>query len=786
MPSYYLLTAMIDQSFTIRRKNIMINIKTINRLRNRGFALTLAAALTLSGLPGMEMNVYAKESTSSDIIIEEVLMDEDSSAETTVSSTAMDSVTVDTADITESSSESDIITETSDMDTDNDSDADTDSAIETNESYSDTDNASDSVSSDNSESDAVASDNDESTSGTGTITLSVNSGTTDISFSEEGSAVTAFYNEETGVTEISVSESGEYTFTGSAVNTYITVDKKLSVTLNLSGLSIDNSDLSTVSGSDNPVISIGKNSEAVISTSGINTLKGSGAASEDPSPIIKVPSSTLTFTGDGTLNISNAGDDAIKAKSGTINIESGTINITDEIYGDGIQSENVNISGGEVNITTVFDNAATGYYTSGSSSTTLNTLTESGQMGTETKTEVINVNTGDHAGIKAGTKDATKIYPTADTETTEASGSLTISGGTVNIDTTGAGLKANSVSTSGYTACQTGTYIIGSPDDALHSNNDLTITGGTINIASSDDAISAAGNITISGTPVINIDTCYEGMEGSIITIGAEGASSGPDITINSNDDGINAAKKTNLTYTYTYDDNDECYYTKTSTKSSGNSFTIYSGTVRILIDSASTKTATLRDGSSTKQISYRASGDGIDCNGTLNLLGGSTYVFGQSSGDNSPLDHDNGFTLSKDAFVLATGSSGMSAESLPNSGDGTYLVYGNSMQGGMPGGSGVPSDMPGGQSAPPDMSNGNTTDSGMNTPDGNTAPPEFPGSGMSNGNGVPSGMPGSSPDGNMPAGNMPSGNSTTSGMPGNNNSGFSRVNMPGAPGQNN
>ncbi|MBO4265730.1 MAG: Ig-like domain-containing protein, partial [Lachnospiraceae bacterium] len=378
------------------------------------------------------------------------------------------------------------------------------------------------------------------------------------------------------------------------------------------------------------------------------------------------------------------------------NISGGTVNITEEIYGDGIQAENVNISAGNVNITTVFNNAAVAYYTSGSSSTTLNTITEKND---KYKTERINVCTGDHAGIKAGTKASTRIYsdlkssdPDNATKTYSASGGLTISGGTVVIDTLGAGLKSNRVT--GYTACDNGVYIVGSPDDALHSNNSMSVTGGTVILYASDDGITAAGDLTITGSDTtVDIRSSFEGIEAANITFGTSGSETGPSVAIVSDDDGINAAQKTNVTYAYDSSENEDYNYTKTTEKSGGNKCTVYSGSVTINIDSASTKTRMLRNGSaaSTKSVTYMSDGDGIDCNGTLDLEGGVTTVFGASpSTSNSPIDTDEGFTLGTSAVLLAAGSDGMN-ESKPQDGGGTYIYYGGSGSSGTPGVPGSP-----------------------------------------------------------------------------------------------
>ncbi len=409
----------------------------------------------------------------------------------------------------------------------------------------------------------------------------------------------------------------------------------------------------------------------------INIKGGTVNVSECHDDAVKAKDGTINITS-GTLNLSNVYGDGLKAKmeetsnGGNINVSGGVLNINDNIYGDGIQGENVDITGGELNIKTVFANASTGYYTNGSSSATLNYITEDERSGL--KTERINVDIGDHAAIKAGTKASTRKY-TDTTITYSASGHLNISGGTLNLDTTGAGLKANYVTTGGYTKCSNGVYIIGSPDDAIKSNNTINISGGNITINASDDAVTSAGDLTVTGSnTVINVQTCFEGFEGKNIIIGTDGASNGPEVTINSNDDGMNAAYKTNVTYTYdcTSSEDYDYGYTKTTTKGSGCVCRIYSGNVTVKIDSASTKSTVL----SGKTINYKADGDGIDCNGSLDIEGGTVCVFGSCNTSNSPFDTDSGFTLGANAVILGTGSDGMN-ESTPQNGGGVYLTYG-------------------------------------------------------------------------------------------------------------
>lgn len=569
----------------------------------------------------------------------------------------------------------------------------------------------------------------EASTGSGTVTLSTASSVASAVLSNGADGITAEANEEKGTMAITISKSGSYTICGTGINTYISVDEGLTdVTLTLNGLTIDDSGLSDVLGKDKPVLACGEGSAVSLVLKNSSVFTASETEIEEAKPVIKMASAELTISGSGSLSLTNKLAEGIKGKKGTIRLTSGTVKIVEsgndglnakdgtvdisggtltigECCGDGIQAENVNISGGTVDISTVFEDAA-GIYYSSSTFSELNYLTETETAGGTTKTERINVDTGSHKGIKAGTKAKTEIYQSVAEEdaedytagvsySTASSGGLSITGGEIIIDTTGTGLKANAVSTSGYNSCKVGTgaYIIGSPDDGIQSNNTLEISGGVITVSSADDGVSSADSLYIGGNAVLDVETAYEGLEAGTIVIGENGSTSGPTITLNTKDDGINASSKT-VTYTYDSSSDTDCNYTKTSVSKGNNTCTIYSGAVTVKIDSANAKTVSLRNGSasSLKSITYTASGDGIDCNGSLDIEGGTVYVFGQSSGDNSPLDHDNGFRLSKNATVLAAGASGMASESIPGYGDAVYVSYGagNSGQpgGNQPGGS--------------------------------------------------------------------------------------------------
>lgn len=539
-------------------------------------------------------------------------------------------------------------------------------------------------------------------------------------------------SDESGNYYLTVS-GGSYILKGAAENLYLSVGNNTEANFVTDGLTVNNDGVSSafITAKKNTAISI--------------TLRGSSQINYGAGFISQGKNSTLDIGGSGSLTVESPEADAIKTK-GTLNITGGNITLT-KCEEDGIQAEDLNISGGVINIDTYYLNAATSYYTSGQyrsgSSDSYNYLWESGDT---IKYERVNVDTGSHKGIKVGTKAKTYVFTdeggTEDPQ--DASGTLNISGGKITIDTRKSGLKANALSTTGYTATASGKYIIGSPDDALQSNNDIVITGGEIDLYSGDDGVSAMGTIDISDSAEINIYTAYEGIEGQTVNVGSSGS---PEISIWSTDDGINTSGKT-LTYTYDtysgFENNEDTGYVKKSVSSTtGNNLTINGGTVKVYIDSQGTKSVSLPDGnlSSLKTVIFRSSGDGLDCNGSLTQNRGEIYVYGQSSGDNSPIDTNDGYTFNSGAKVLGTGVDGMN-ESKPERGSGSYLTYGSS-EGNMPGnGNGNPPEMPENRQimSTDSLDESNTVDE---APSNGDTPPEIPdnGNGPENGNGPGNGQ---------------------------------------------
>lgn len=171
--------------------------------------------------------------------------------------------------------------------------------------------------------------------------------------------------------------------------------------------------------------------------------------------------------------------------------------------------------------------------------------------------------------------------------------------GTTEDSTSIKGIKAG-----GALTVSGGAYQLDCADDAIHSNSTLTVTGGSFQIATGDDGFHADEALLIRDG-AITVTKSYEGLEGLSVEV------TGGQISLNADDDGINAAGGTDQSGMGGFRGGDLF-------GSSSDSFVIVSGGT----------------------VSIRASGDGIDSNGALTISGGYTTVCGPTSGDTAVLDY--------------------------------------------------------------------------------------------------------------------------------------------------
>ena len=243
------------------------------------------------------------------------------------------------------------------------------------------------------------------------------------------------------------------------------------------------------------------------------------------------------------------------------------------------------------------------------------------------------------------------------------------------------------------------TLTISAPvNDAINAEASLTILSGDLTMDAGDDAVHSDYYLTVgaAGTdgPTITVNSCNEGLEAADLSI------SGGNITIHAGDDCLNAANSDLTGYAFT--------------------LSISGGTL----------------------VMDTTSGDGIDSNGTLSISGGTVMVWTNSTADNQPLDADGTLSITGGTVLAAGGSAGMgitlSGDSQP------YVMFGSTGMGGM--GGGQPGSM-GGQ--PGGSSDGTTPPEKPDGTDDGTTPPQLPSGSDSSSDSRPT--PTSGSDGSQP-----------------------------------
>lgn len=325
-------------------------------------------------------------------------------------------------------------------------------------------------------------------------------------------------------TDVSITAAGTYVFSGDCDNGSITVKKGVTgVTIVLNGLTLTND--------DSAAITLNKTAEvSLIAAAGTTNTVADTEGSSDENAAVKVKSgAALAIGGTGTLTVDGNAKNGIKgAADAVITVAEGKLNIN--AADDGLSCDDeLNITGGTLSITAGGD--------------AVKASPDTGDTENPDTTSLGNVT------ISGGT-----LTLNAAEDGIQADGDLTISGGTFHVKTNGGhttALTDDSASCKGFKAGKTltvtgGTLTVDSADDALHANTDVTISGGTLTLATGDDGVHADNDLVIgtkgassTSTPRINITASYEGLEGTTVTVYSG------DIDVAASDDGVNAASST-------------------------------------------------------------------------------------------------------------------------------------------------------------------------------------------------------------------------------------------------
>ena len=171
-----------------------------------------------------------------------------------------------------------------------------------------------------------------------------------------------------------------------------------------------------------------------------------------------------------------------------------------------------------------------------------------------------------------------------------------------------------------------GSITVNSVDDCIHANGSITVTGGTFQLSTGDDGFHADDTLTVSDGD-ITVSQSYEGLEGHLVYI------DGGTISVTASDDGINAGGGSSAMFG----------------RMPGQTNT----------DDSSLPVLKISGGT----LYVNADGDGLDSNGDLIIEGGNIIVDGPTDNGNGALDSgsENGGTIvCNGGTIIAIGASGM------------------------------------------------------------------------------------------------------------------------------
>jgi len=397
---------------------------------------------------------------------------------------------------------------------------------------------------------------------------------------------------------ITIIAPGSYTFRGELADGRIVVDvgDNDDVTLVLDNAEIECSTFS-------PIYVANADSVVILLEDGTTNYVEDGTsynldAGEDEPDAAIFSHDDLTITGGGSLTVIANYDDGIRSKDDLL-IESGDITVI--AANDGLKGrDSITVRDADIEIEAGGD----GLQSNNDEDTSKGVVVvESGTInvqadgdGIQAETSLI-INGGELSLITGG--GSTHSVGSTSAKGLKAGSSLTIDGGTMNID---------------------------SSDDAIHSNDTLVINDGEIVISSGDDGIHADTSLAINAGD-ITIHKSYEGIESMDLSL------NGGTIRVVASDDGINGA--------------------------GGNDGSALDGRPgQNLFNESADCTMIIRGG----YIYVDAIGDGLDINGPITMTGGTVVLHAPTDDRDGALDWTESFDISG-GYLIAAGSFGMTTQ---------------------------------------------------------------------------------------------------------------------------
>ena len=397
-------------------------------------------------------------------------------------------------------------------------------------------------------------------------------------------------------TALKITAPGTYVLIGACADGSVTVAKETDgVFLVLDGLSLTSS--------SGAALTCNKSSSVCIylESGSENTLSDPAAEHEEGAAVKCKSGSAVVLTGDGFLSVFGNSKNGIKGGAGAIlQILSGNLTVTAK--NNALACDNyLQIDGGTLRLTAEND----GIKASPDEEDTVSAGNIYLNGGTITINAVGDGISADGLlSLSGGTVDITTTGEVSESPTSSQGfgggfGGMGFPGGwgSQNSDDQDESDDASSKGIKSGTAMKItgGNLSVSSTDHALHCGGDTVIEGGTLTLNSSKaKGIATHGDLTVSGdgTSVV-IENATEGIESK-----ASFTLNGGTVQINATDDGVNMGGSVS------------------SSDAENHAFTVNGGRLTVF-----------------------AQGDGLDSNGAFYMNGGTVAVFGPSNGGNSCLD---------------------------------------------------------------------------------------------------------------------------------------------------